>query len=116
MVVAEEIILAADGNGGPVAISILFGLMNLVFRDVGLEPFWVFPFPVRVQIFGNFSGVNSQVEKSVLSKVIRFIGVGPERFLPSFLVFEMARVFISLKGTGNANLFKVIYTDRSICF
>ena len=38
MKVAKEIVLPTDGNGGPVAIGILLGLVDFVLRDVGLEP------------------------------------------------------------------------------
>ena len=73
--IAEEVILSADGNGGPVSVGVLLGLVNFVFHDGTPLAFFhavlgdvlgndlggefVFSFaavPMRVKIFGELSG------------------------------------------------------------
>lgn len=48
VVITEQVILAADGNGSPVAVGILLGFVNLIFSDIRLETFRILLHPVRM--------------------------------------------------------------------
>ena len=56
MKIAKKVVLPADGNGSPVAVGVLLGLVDFVLRDVGLEPLRVLLGPVRVKVFGDLAG------------------------------------------------------------